>query len=125
MNGVVLDAGAFVALEKGNRHVSAVFARAKQFRLPLITSAGVVGQVWRGTPRQTPIARVLRWENTKVDDFTEPVGRTVGRMLAMAGGGDVVDAHVALLAVESGLPVLTSDPDDLRRLGPTLTLWQV
>lgn len=39
----------------------------------------------------------------------------LGALLAVTGGSDVVDAHVASLA-RPGDQVLTSDPDDLGRL---------
>jgi hypothetical protein len=46
----------------------------------------------------------------------------VGRLLAGSGTSDVVDAHVVVCARRSGQSVLTSDPDDLRRLDPSLPL---
>jgi predicted nucleic acid-binding protein len=35
---------------------------------------------------------------------------------------DIADAHVVVCARRSGQTIVTSDPDDLRRLDPTLTL---
>lgn len=125
MSGIVLDAGAFLALERRVPGVVDLFDGARERKLPLITSAGVIGQVWRGGARQAAIAMALKWSNTTVEDLTEAVGRTVGRMLAGAGSTDVIDAHVVLLAKERGWPVLTSDVDDLSKLDPTLTLWRV
>jgi hypothetical protein len=46
----------------------------------------------------------------------------VGRLLAASGTADVVDAHVVLCARRTGQAVLTTDPDDLRHLDPSLTL---
>jgi hypothetical protein len=49
----------------------------------------------------------------------------LGLLLAKSGMSDVVDAHVALLARRLHATVLTSDPDDLTALDPTLTLVTV
>lgn len=46
----------------------------------------------------------------------------VGRLLAVSGTADVVDAHVVLCARRTGQAVATTDPDDLRRLDPTLAV---
>jgi hypothetical protein len=37
-------------------------------------------------------------------------------LLASSGTGDIVDAHVVVCARRAGQAVITSDPDDLRRL---------
>jgi len=44
----------------------------------------------------------------------------VGRLLAASGTTDIADAHVVICARRNGERVLTSDPDDLRRLDPAL-----
>src|SRR5207249_757605 len=54
--GVVLDAGAFIALERRDKTMVALAQRLLDAATPLVTSAGVVAQVWRGAgPRQFPI----------------------------------------------------------------------
>ncbi len=47
---------------------------------------------------------------------------TVGRLLAASGTSDVVAAHVVVCVRRARLPVVTSDPDDLRRLDPAVRL---
>jgi len=49
----------------------------------------------------------------------------LGLLLAKSGTSDVVDAHVALLARRLQATVLTSDPDDLTVLDPTLAFVTV
>jgi hypothetical protein len=123
VEGVVLDAGAFIALERRNGamvHLARLFAERGT---PLVTSAGVVAQVWRGTPRQAPIAFLIR--RTSVVDLTHAVARVLGRMLGVTGRADPVDAHVVLLARERGWSVLTSDPRDLRALDPELRIERI
>lgn len=106
---VILDAGAFLAVEQQDRTVGSLLKRSTK----PITSAAVVAQVWRGGGRQARIARTL----TAVDirELDDAMGRRIGELLAASRTRDVVDAHVALL-VRNGDVVLTSDPDDLRRL---------
>lgn len=110
---LVLDAGALVALERNERPM---WLRLKAAHLdgdlPL-THAAVLAQVWRGGPRQARLARAL--DGIDVRAFDEPLGRAAGQLLAAAGGADVVDAGVVLLAAD-GDEIVTVDPDDLEQL---------
>ena len=122
--GVVLDAGAFIAAENRDRTMVALTRLFVASSTPLITSAGVVAQVWRGGGhRQVPVAYLLK--RTEVVDLSRTVARTLGRMLGVCGARDVVDAHIVYLARERGWPVLTSDTDDLRAIDPSLEMEQV
>ena len=122
--GVVLDAGAFIAVERRNRLMVALVRRFVASKTPLVTSAGVVAQVWRGgTGRQVPAAYLLK--HTVVVDLTRSVARVLGRMLGQSGTHDAVDAHVVFLARERNWAVLTSDPDDLRAIDPTLKVERI
>lgn len=122
--GVVLDAGAFIALERRNRVMVQLAQLFVDNRTPLVTSAGVVAQVWRGGgQRQVPIAFLLR--RTSVVDITHAVARTLGRMLGSTGASDPVDAHVVLLARERSWTVLTSDAGDLHAIDPKLTIEHI
>lgn len=117
----MLDAGAFIALERRDERMSRLARRFADARTPLVTSAGVVAQVWRGGGRhQVPIAFLLA--RTEVVDLTGRVARMLGLMLGTAGRADPVDAHVVHLARERRWSVLTSDPNDLHAIDPTLTL---
>ena len=122
--GVVLDAGAFIAAERRDRTMVALVRLFAQSKTPLVTSAGVVAQVWRGGgDRQVPIAYLLK--RTVVVDLGRAVARTLGRMLGASGKHDAIDAHIVFLARERSWPVLTSDPDDLRALDPSLALERI
>jgi hypothetical protein len=123
-DGVVLDAGAFIALERRNAVMVALARRLLRDRTPLVTSAGVVAQVWRGGgARQVPIAYLLR--HTAVADLTVAVARVLGRMLGASASSDPIDAHVVLLARERGWPVLTSDEGDLHGIDPTVATVKI
>ena len=122
--GVVLDAGAFIALERRSRTMVALAQLFVDAGTPLVTSAGVIAQVWRGgRDRQAPIAFLLR--RTRVIDLTYGVARTLGRMLGASRAADPVDAHVVFLGRERGWPVLTSDSSDLLAIDPTLHVERI
>ena len=122
--GVVLDAGVFIALERRNRALVALVQLFANARTPLVTSAGVVAQVWRGgADRQVPVAFLLR--RVQVFALDQAVARTIGRMLGQSGTTDPIDAHLVLLARERNWPVLSSDAGDLLAIDPALTVERV
>jgi hypothetical protein len=111
---LVLDAGAFVAAERGDRDVVALVKRERLAGRSPITSGGVVAQVWRGGHgRQAPVARLLA--GVDVAPIDDCLGRRAGILLARADRLDAIDATVICLAAD-GDDILTSDPDDLRTL---------
>jgi hypothetical protein len=109
----ILDAGAFVAVEKRDRVVGALLRVLQQRRVPLWTSAAVVAQVWRAGARQAALARLLAGVGVRA--LSTEDGKLAGRLQGSAGTDDVVDAHLALL-ITSGDHVLTSDPSDVEQL---------
>lgn len=122
--GVVLDAGVFIALERRNRTMVALVDLLAKTRTPLVTSAGVVAQIWRsGTERQVPVAFLLR--RTLVLALDQAVAGTLGRMLGQSGTADPIDAHLVLMARERGWPVLSSDAEDLLAIDPALTIERI
>lgn len=111
---LVLDAGAFVAVERGNRDVVALVKRERLAGRPPVTSGGVVAQVWRGcSGRQAPMARLMA--GTAVASVDGTLARRAGMLLARSGHSDAIDATVVCLAAD-GDDILTSDPGDLRVL---------
>jgi len=111
---LVLDAGAFVALERLDRSVIALIKAERMAQRAPLTHGGVIGQVWRGgAGRQSNLARLL--PGVEVVALDEQFGRKVGVLLAQTKTSDVVDAAVALLA-KDGDEILTSDVRDLRPL---------
>ena len=111
---VVLDAGAFVAVERGDRDVVAIIKRERLAGRVPVSSGGVIGQVWRGGHgRQANLARLL--PGVEIQAIDEATGHSIGVLLAAAGLVDVVDAAVVLLA-QDGDEIFTSDPADLATL---------
>lgn len=111
---LVLDAGAFLAVERRDVDVLAVVADELSTRRRPMTHGGVVAQVWRGRAgRQAPLATLLSGVDVRPLDLD--LGRRAGVLLRDAGTSDAVDAAVVLLA-RDGDEILTSDVGDLRRL---------
>ena len=109
----VLDAGALVAIDKGDRKVGAMLRVLQRDGVPVHTSAAAVAQVWRDGRRQANLARVL--PGVDIAPLDETAARRVGALLRARDSTDLVDAHVALLISADGI-VLTSDDDDIRAL---------
>lgn len=111
---IVLDAGAFVAVERGDRDIVAIIKRERLAGRGPLSSGGVVGQVWRGGHgRQATLARLL--PAIDIQPIDESVGRSIGVLLAATGLDDVVDAAVVLLA-HDGDEIFTADTADLGAL---------
>ena len=119
---MTLDAGALIAFERADRKAVALIARARERHEPLSVPAGVVGQVWRDSRRQARLASLLGSEAVEVLALDDYGARAAGQLCGTAGTTDVIDATVVLCARARGDRVATSDPDDMRRLDPTLAL---
>jgi predicted nucleic acid-binding protein len=120
MKQVVLDAGALIALERGTASVRGYVLLADRGLVTLSTSSAVIAQVWRGGPRQARLARLLSSDLVTELPLGPDVARRIGISAAPAASRDVVDGHVAMLALELNAIVLTSDPTDIVRWGVPL-----
>lgn len=111
---VVLDAGALIALERGERAMQAILEGASEEALRVFIPATALAQVWRGGPRSALLARLVRASD--IDALDARRAREIGERLGSRGGDDVTDAHVVCCAVELRATVVTSDPEDIRAL---------
>jgi hypothetical protein len=117
---LILDAGALIAVERGDRDTAAVIEVARLDRRTVVVPAGVVGQVWRGGNRQVRLARLLNAHDVVVEPLTDVGARAAGVLCGAAGTTDVIDASVVLSARRRGGTVVSSDRTDLERLDPTI-----
>ena len=117
---LVLDAGALIAVERGDRATTAVIEVARQQQRRVIVPAGVVGQVWRGSARQARLSRLLNARDVVVEPLTDIGARAAGVLCGSAGAADVIDASVVLTARRYQATVISSDRADLRVLDPTV-----
>ena len=115
MSSLILDAGAFIAVERNDRRAVAMLAAARQAGIELRTTGIVVAEVWHDARgRQANLARVLRAVDVRGVDLQ--LGLDAGVLRGSVGGdADAADATVAAIAA-TGDTIITSDPEDLRRL---------
>jgi PIN domain len=122
MSGLTLDAGALIAFDRNDRKVVALLKRALELGHSLAVPTGVVGQVWRDGRRQARLARLLGSDEVAIEPLSDRRAREAGQLCGATKTGDVIDASVVLCAKERGHRVVTSDPQDLRRLDASLPI---
>jgi len=125
MPGVTLDAGGLIALDRDDRRVVVLLARATQMNSAITVPATALSQAIRRPDRQVRLARLIRQPVTTVVALDRVDATNVGRLLATSGTSDIVDAHVVICARRAGQRVVTSDPDDFHVLDPSLRVVHV
>jgi hypothetical protein len=112
--GLVLDASALIALDRGDEHMIALLHRAlaqgRAFRVPM----GVVGQAWRDGRVQVTLTRFLRSAEAEIIPLDEPLARSCGELCGASNSPDIIDAPVVIIARKGRDPIGTSDPLDVK-----------
>lgn len=119
---LVLDAGALIAVERGDRATAALLEVGRQDGRWIVVPAGVVAQIWRDGPRQARVARLLNANEVSVEPLTDAAARASGLLCGASETSDVVDASVVIAARRYKATVISSDRADLARLDPTLSV---
>ena len=122
MAGVTMDAGGLIALERSDRRVVVLLARARETGARVTVPAPALAQTVRRPERQVRLARLVRQPTTDVVPLDRVDATNVGRLLAASATDDIADAHVVVCARRAAQQVVTSDPDDLLRLDPRIKL---
>lgn len=122
MPGVTLDAGGLIALDRDDRRVVVLLARARETGARVTVPASALAQAIRRPDRQVWLSRLMRQPTTDVISLDRVDATNVGRLLAASGTSDIADAHVVICARRANQPVVTSDPGDLRQLDNALRL---
>jgi predicted nucleic acid-binding protein len=117
VSGVTYDSGALIAAERGSTSMWALHRRLLERDVRPTVSTAVLGQAWRGGP-QASLSRLLR--GCRIEPLSEPQARSAGAALAASTGRDVTDAVVVITALARHDLVVTSDPDDLRRIATAI-----
>ena len=125
MTAIVLDTGALIGFERNDRHTVAIIVRALEHQDSLFVPAGVVAQAWRDGSRQARLARLLGSPLCVVLALDDHQARAAGQLCGVSETSDIVDASVAVAARNRGGRVLTSDPDDLRRVDRHITIVSI
>ena len=116
MNGVTFDAGGLVALDRNDRRVIVLLARAAELGARVTIPATALAQAIRRPAQQARLSRLLRQPKTVLVALDGPDATQVGILLAASRTTDIADAHVVICARRYAEPIVTSDPDDLERL---------
>jgi hypothetical protein len=123
--GVTLDAGALIALDRGDRRMIAlleqVIEQGSAFRVP----AGALAQAWRDGRRQATLARFLRGAEVEIISLDDGLSRACGELCAASATSDVVDASIVIVARSRRDLIVTSDVKALQRLDPKAVIARV
>jgi hypothetical protein len=111
------DTGALIAAEAGDRAVWTLHEAALRAKQTPNVPAAVLAQAWRGGP-QPRLSHLLK--ACVVDPMSEEQARSAGAACGQARIADVIDAAVVVGALDRGDIVVTSDPDDLRKIADAL-----
>lgn len=112
-NGLTLDTGALIALERRSRRMVAVLAATQAEDLLVTVPAPVLVEWFRGSPSR--VHEVL--DALHVEPLTERLARIAGEALVgLPAAISVVDAVVMASAAQRGDYVYTSDIPDLQVL---------
>lgn len=126
MSGLTLDAGALIALDRGDRAMVLLVKRAREAKVTLALPAGALGQAWRDGSRQALLARLVSaTDAVEIVPLDARTAREAGQLCGVTRTSDVIDASVVLCARARGHAIATSDAGDLRRLDPRLTFIEV
>ncbi len=117
---LILDAGAFIAVERNDRDVIGLIKGERNAGRSPVTHGGVIAQIWRGgTGRQVQLARLL--EGTDIRPLDGVLGRKAGILIGRSGASDCIDAALVCLAADDDY-LVTCDVEDLTHLADTADL---
>jgi predicted nucleic acid-binding protein len=110
---VVYDAAVLVSADRNDRRAWAEHKARLELGIVPSVPAPVVAQVSRSS-QQAQLRRFLT--GCAVVPLGESEAHEAGRLLGKTRTADIVDAVVVTTAIRQKAMILTSDPDDIRRL---------
>jgi len=123
--GITLDTGALIALDRGDKRMIALLHQALAQHCTFRVPSGVLGQAWRNGRVQATLSRFLRAREVEIVPLDEELARSCGELCGATNTSDIIDASVVILARKRRDTIVTSDPDDLRRLDPAAPILPV
>ena len=111
MSGITFDAGGLIAVDRNDRRILAILARAKERGMRITIPATALAQAMRNPARQARLSRLIRQAGTDLVALDGPDATAVGMVLARIGTADIVDAHVVVCALRAGQAVGAIDRD--------------
>jgi hypothetical protein len=125
MTGFTLDTGALIAVEREHRGMGMMLRAALMRKKQVVVPAGVLAQAWRNPRRQVRLVRFLASEGVQVEPLDHQRAKEAGQLCGLTRTSDIVDASVVLCARARKHVIVTSDPEDLRRLDPDVELLEI
>ncbi|HJT03994.1 MAG TPA: PIN domain-containing protein [Pseudonocardiaceae bacterium] len=126
IGGKVIDSSALAAYVRGSVAMDSWLAVAKELGIVLYVPALAVIEVRTVCAvyphTDTLLARLLDHPSVIHSVLSSADARKVIHLLDESGAWDGIAGHVILMARQRGWPVLTTDPDRLRRIVPDLHL---
>jgi hypothetical protein len=122
IRNLVLDTGSLIALDHGGEKVRKLLRHALDRETRITIPAGVLAQAWRNPAQHARINTITKHALVKVAALDEAKAKASGVVCRVSGATDVVDASVVVEARVLNALVITSDPDDLLAIDPTLKL---
>jgi predicted nucleic acid-binding protein len=119
---ILLDAGALIAFERGDARMRALLREAIARKIRVLLPAPVLAQVWRRPAEQVALRALSGSRFSRVIALDGVLAEAVGALCASTKTRDVVDATVAILAKRYRAKVFTTDPKDIRKLDPTVSV---
>ncbi len=113
MSPVVYDAAVLVAADRNDRRAWAEHKARLELGIVPTVPAPVFAQVSR-SPQQVQLRRFLT--GCAVAPLGESEAHEAGRLLGKTRTADVIDAVVVTTALRRKAMIVTSDPDDIKRL---------
>ena len=96
MPGVTLDAGGLIALDRNDRRMLVLLARARETGATVTVPATALAQAIHRPDRQARLTRLIRQPTTDVANLDRVDATNVGRLLAASRTSDIADAHVVI-----------------------------
>jgi len=97
--GVTFDAGGLIALDRADRRVVVLLARARETGARVTIPATALAQAVRRPDRQVRLARLIRQPTTDVINLDRVDATNVGRLLAAPADLRALDPDIRLIAL--------------------------
>lgn len=91
MTGIKLDEGGLIAVDRNDRRVVVLLARAAETRARVTAPASALARAVRRPERHVRLARLVRQPTTDVVPLDRVDATNVGRLLAASGTADVAE----------------------------------
>ena len=98
MNGITLDAGGLIALDRNDRRVLVLIARTMESGMRVTVPGTALAQAIRNPGKQARLSRLIRQAGTDLVALDARDATAVGLLLARTGTSDIADSRCSLRA---------------------------